>query len=88
MLIDNSLLEIMERAVLRVMDEEPVMTTDYRFHWQDSLGNLIKRWDNAPHFPDLGGFPYHVNIGRANMAVAGNPVNALDVLAEIDRELI
>ncbi|MEA3359588.1 MAG: DUF6516 family protein [Thermodesulfobacteriota bacterium] len=34
------------------------------FHWQDRVDNLIKRWDNAPHFPDLKGFPHHVHIGK------------------------
>jgi hypothetical protein len=84
---DNSLLEIMERVVAGVMDDETVTTTDYRFHWQNNSGDLITRWDNAPHFPELNGFPHHVHIGGADKAAAGVPVTALDILAEIDRKL-
>ena len=32
---------------------------DYSYHWQDLQGNLIIRWDNAPHHKSLKTFPYH-----------------------------
>ena len=35
----------------------------YSYHWEDTAGKLIRRWDNTPHFPDLPGFPHHVHIG-------------------------
>ncbi len=31
----------------------------YSFHWQSASAELIARWDNAPHFPDLTTFPHH-----------------------------
>jgi hypothetical protein len=31
----------------------------YRFHWQTRDGNLISRWDNAPHFTSMKTFPDH-----------------------------
>ncbi len=34
----------------------------YSFHWQDKQGNLKKRWDNAPHYPDLPNMPHHVHL--------------------------
>lgn len=34
----------------------------YAFHWQSSNGDLIIRWDNAPHFPDLLTFPHHKHL--------------------------
>lgn len=33
----------------------------YSFHWQDSQGRLRRRWDNAPHHPDLPNAPHHVH---------------------------
>jgi hypothetical protein len=33
----------------------------YSFHWQDSKGVLIRRWDNAPHYKNLSTFPHHVH---------------------------
>ena len=26
---------------------------DYRFHWQDKNGKVIRRWDTARHHPEL-----------------------------------
>ncbi len=34
----------------------------YSYHWQNSDGNLIVRWDNAPHHKNLTTFPYHKHI--------------------------
>lgn len=31
----------------------------YAYHWQDSAGNLLARWDNAPHHQNLVTFPDH-----------------------------
>ncbi len=31
----------------------------YSYHWQNTQGNLIIRWDNAPHHKKLKTFPYH-----------------------------
>ena len=31
----------------------------YAYHWQDANGNIICRWDNAPHWPDIATYPHH-----------------------------
>jgi hypothetical protein len=33
--------------------------SDYRYHTADKQGNLLVRWDNAPHFPKLETYPHH-----------------------------
>ncbi|RMD91642.1 MAG: hypothetical protein D6813_07315, partial [Calditrichaeota bacterium] len=33
----------------------------YSFHWQDANGKLKRRWDNAPHHPELPNAPHHVH---------------------------
>lgn len=33
----------------------------YAFHWQDQHQNVIRRWDNAEHYPHLATFPFHVH---------------------------
>jgi hypothetical protein len=35
----------------------------YSYHWQDSRGKLIMRWDNAPDW-DMETFPHHVHVGK------------------------
>lgn len=32
---------------------------DYSYHWQKQNGDLILRWDNAPHHPKIVTFPHH-----------------------------
>ncbi len=31
----------------------------YRYHFQDRDNNLIFRYDNTPHFPEIETFPHH-----------------------------
>lgn len=83
---DGGQLEMVERLV-ESRAEGDISPTKYSFHWQDQHGNLIKRWDNAPHFPDLDGFPHHIHIGKNDMVVPGRPINGLEMIAEVDREL-
>ena len=53
------LLSISE-ALIAVDDQ--VMEIDYRYHFQDEQNNLIFRYDNTPHFPDLPSFPHHKHL--------------------------
>lgn len=85
-LSDGGQLEMVERIVESKKDGS-IYPTKYSFHWQNQHGHLIKRWDNAPHYPDLDGFPYHIHIGEGETVVSGIPINAIEMLGEVDREL-
>jgi hypothetical protein len=80
---DGSQLEFSEYVQRSPDDQIKVVT--YSYHWADADGNLIRRWDNTPHFPDLPGFPHHVHDGRAGSVVPGEPVSIFLVLDEITR---
>ena len=41
------------------MDEEE---RNYSYHFQDKNGNLITRWDNAPHHQNIITYPHHRHI--------------------------
>lgn len=34
---------------------------NYSFQWQKENGELITRWDNAPHHQEIRTFPHHVH---------------------------
>ena len=34
----------------------------YSYQWMTSEGKLLRRWDNAPHWPDIATAPHHVHI--------------------------
>lgn len=36
----------------------------YSYHWTNSTGNLICRWDNSGHWPNIHTFPHHKHIGE------------------------
>lgn len=55
----------------------------YSYHWQDKDGRLRKRWDNAPHFPDLPHFPHHIHTTDEVVGTAVLPTLAA-VLTEIE----
>ncbi len=44
------LLDACERVTER-KDNCVLNRTKYHFHWQGAEGELIRRWDNAPHHP-------------------------------------
>jgi hypothetical protein len=53
-LSNDDLLELTERIEARA---RAIVVTKYRHPWQDQTGRLIKRWDNAPHYPHMPSFP-------------------------------
>jgi len=79
-LIDESLIEITER---NLEERGRLTTTKYRYHWQTGSGKLIKRWDNAPHHPEIDTFPDHLHDGSEENVKSFRKMNAVDILADI-----
>jgi hypothetical protein len=74
---DTSLLEMFE--CFQVL-EGRVQVAKYSFHWQDAVGQLLKRWDNAAHHPELSTNPDHVHDGAEDNVQPHEPINAEEVL--------
>jgi hypothetical protein len=79
-LSNGDLLEFSE-YVRQAHDAIEVVT--YSFHWADSEETLIRRWDNAPHFPDLAHAPHHIHQGSKGTVVPGSPITIDQVLDKI-----
>jgi len=45
-----------------VIEANQIKHLGYRYHFQDQQNNLIFRYDNTPHFPDLKSFPHHKHL--------------------------
>ena len=80
MLVDGGLVEMTER-ILEV--QENLEVTKYRHHWQDRNGRLIKRWDNAPHHPEVDTFPHHLHDGAEDRVVDHSAINGLEALYRV-----
>ncbi len=75
--IDGYLLELNESVVSEGMDIEHI---GYRYHFQDDKNNLIIRYDNTPHFPELESYPNHKHTSSGVVAT-GQP-SIVDAIIE------
>jgi hypothetical protein len=76
---DDSVLEAYEALIVRGFALAKVR---YRYHYRRRDGTQVFRYDNAPHYPTLPGFPEHKH---ENERVSSAPAPDLSqVLAEID----
>jgi hypothetical protein len=57
--------------------------TKYRHHWQDRHSRLLKRWDNAPHYPTIDTFPHHLHDGAEDSVIPHPAITGLEVLQYI-----
>ena len=76
--VDNSRLVFFE--FLR-QTEDGVQREKYRYHFMDSDDQLIFRYDNAPHHPEIKTHPDPLHVGekiKENL-----PTDILQVLADI-----
>ncbi|MBI2502944.1 MAG: hypothetical protein HYW07_06885 [Candidatus Latescibacteria bacterium] len=62
-----------------------IHTLKYSFHWQDAQGQLIRRWDNAPHFPDLLNTPHHVHEADGTVSELAHIPEFSLVIEEMER---
>jgi hypothetical protein len=76
-LADGNQLEFSEYVQRSATGEIAVIT--YRYHWADADNQLIKRWDNTPHFPDLPRFPDHMHDGATGEVTPGQPMSIFAV---------
>jgi hypothetical protein len=79
---DGSLLEFDEVVIWR---NEQMVKLRYAYHYQNAAGELIFRYDNAPHYPNLSTHPHHKHAGL-EVEPAQTP-DLSEVLREIE-ELI
>ena len=78
---DKSKLE--NREVFLFIDD--VVKRRYKFHWMNSDNSLILRWDNAPHHPHIGNFPYHLHREREDAIEESSEMTLSSVLTFIKK---
>ena len=73
--VDGSMLEFME-----YLKEENRLK--YRFHLINKEGNMVFRYDNAPHHRDISSFPHHKHL--PDNVSESNEKGIMDMLDEIE----
>jgi hypothetical protein len=43
-------------------EENRITQLGYRYHFQDPKNNMVFRYDNTPHFPELDTYPHHKHL--------------------------
>ena len=43
-------------------EKSQIIHLGYRYHFQDAKNNMIFRYDNTPHFPELDTYPHHKHL--------------------------
>ena len=79
---DRSLLAFDEVVLLR---DNQVVKLRYAYHYQKANGELIFRYDNAPHYPKIPTYPHHKHTEFKIEAAHSPDLN--DVLNEIEQIL-
>ncbi len=59
----------------------------YSFHWQNIKEELISRWDNAPHFPEISSYPHHQHFQSETNVIASSAMNLIDILKIIQEKI-
>ena len=56
LIIDSSILEI---AIFATESRKTLSIEKYRLHYMNSTGQMLFRYDNAPHHPEIDSYPHH-----------------------------
>jgi hypothetical protein len=81
-LVNNDFLELAEYFVVR---NGVVEVKRYRYQWMDSTQQTLrKRWDNAPHHPELPAFPFHIHESSEENVIPGIALQIVDLIALLE----
>jgi len=77
--LDDSELQVVEKLVV---DRFTILKIRYAYNYRRADGELIFRYDNVAHYPDIRTFPHHKHVG--NNLLPAQPPDLSEVLREID----
>lgn len=81
--MDSSILEL---AIFAAESDHCLAIDKYRLHYMNDKGQMLFRYDNAPHHPEVSSFPHHKHI-TGHVIPAGLP-SMMDVLTEISALMV
>lgn len=81
--VDSSILEI---AMFVSETRNAIAVDKYRLHYMNRNGQILFRYDNAPHHPEITSHPHHKHI--SNKVIQTTEPSLKDVLKEISAIMI
>ena len=80
-LIDGSTLQFMELINIK---RDKVIHLKYRFHLMNVNDQIVFRYDNAPHHPEIATHPHHKHVKGEAVPRQSKEVGLKDILLEIE----
>ena len=79
--------DFLEVSEFFVVEHDQVVTKEYRHQWMDpTRQQLRRRWDNAPHYPGLAGYPDHVHVEAESRVEPGAPLSIVALIQLLETE--
>lgn len=78
--------DVLEFSEYLTVEQNLLIVKSYNFHWQQSDGTLIMRWDNVDHHHEIKTFPNHVHIGEEKVSES-EPINFEKIISVIEQKL-
>jgi hypothetical protein len=75
--------EVHDGSILYITEMHTEDYHKYSYHWQESNGELIMRWDNKPHWHDLETFPHHKHVN--DQVLPSRRITIEEVIEEIKK---
>lgn len=70
-----------------VLSLDKAIKIAYSYHYQDGKANLIFRYDNSEHHPEVGTYPHHKHVSEGP-PISSREVNLDEVILEICNQLM
>ncbi len=84
------------KMVIHMVDGSQLFVKEYRFQdqsrkyayqWQNQQGELLIRWDNAPHWQQIATFPHHKHIQNSQNVHPSTETSLENILMHIASQL-
>ncbi len=71
-----------------ILEPDRCSAKEYRYQWMDkSKQKLIRRWDNAEHFPDPDNFPHHIHAESETNVIPGTVLSIMELIDLLEAEI-
>jgi len=80
-MIDGSTLQFMELVNIK---RDKMIRLKYRFHLMAVNDEMVFRYDNSPHHPEISTYPHHKHVKGEEVPRRSKEVGLKDVLLEIE----
>ena len=83
LIIDSSIFKI---AIFATESRKTLSIKKYRLHYMNNTGQMLFRYDNAPHHPEIDSYPHHKHT--PDKIVPSTMPSLKDILNEISTIII